>query len=669
MLEWLLKVGKKTSRKSVPFALAQKLKGALEHHRVGRLSEAEALYREALEADPDNVDALHFLGIIAYQRGKHGEAEALISQALRQNASNAPACNNLGNALQAQGKHEQAVSCYRQALALEPNYVEALVNLGAAYRAHGELDQAAASYREALSLNPNAPVVCFTLGNVLAESGKQGEAIAYYRKALALKPDLAEVHCNLGNALRDCGQLGEAILCYREALALRPDFPEAHYNLGNVLKDVGLVEEAVRSYRTALTLLPDYAQAHSNLLCALNYVPGLLQADIYAEHREYAKRHCPAAAPRRHRNSPDPARKLRVGYVSGDFRKHPVAHFIEPVIARHHRDRVEVFCYYNNPHTDEFTTRIHSRADAWRDVFPLRDEALAGLIGEDAIDVLVDLSGHTGLHRLNVFARRPAPVQVSWLGYLNTTGLDAIDYRVVDGYTSPEGMFGAFHSERLLRLPDSQWCYQPPLDCPDIGPPPSARGGPVTFAVFSNLCKIGPSVIELWSRLLARVADSRLLVVGPGLASIRGEYLERFTRHGVPASRVRLEESKPFREYLELHREADVMLDTFPYAGGTTTCHALWMGVPLVSLAGDTPPSRGGASLLNVVGLSELVALTPEEYLDVAAGLANDPGHLAALRAGMRERMRNSALMDSERFVRNLEDAYAEMWRAWCEKR
>ena len=680
MLEWLFKASKKTPLKSSPpksmrspeagadEALLRKIDDALQHHRAGRLPEAEAAYREVLGADPDNIDALHFLGVIAYQLGRHDQAEALISRALLQNASNASAHNNLGNALQAQGKLEQALTSYRRALALEPNYVDALVNLGATYRAQGDLDQAVASYQKALALRPDAPMVCFHLGNILVEQGRQDQAVAYYRQAIALRPGLAEVHSNLGNALRDCGRLGEAIVCYREALALRPDFPEAHYNLGNVLKDVGEVEEAVCSYRQALALAPDYAEARSNLLCALNYVPGLRPGDIYAEHREYARRHCPAGAPRTYRNTRDVARRLRVGYVSGDFRRHPVAHFIEPVLARHHRNRVEVFCYYNNPRADDVTARIRSRADGWRDVFVLRDEAVVDLVLDDAIDILVDLSGHTGLHRLPVFGRKPAPVQATWLGYLNTTGLDAIDYRITDSHASPEGLFDAYHSEHLVRLPDSQWCYQPPSSCPEVCTPPSANGGPFTFAAFSNLAKIGAPVIELWSRLVMQVPDSRLLIVGPGLASVRSQFLERFTRRGVPAARVQLEEGKPFPDYLAMHREADVMLDTFPYNGGTTTCHALWMGVPLVSLAGETAPCRGGASVLNAIGLGELVAETPEKYLGIASSLAHDRRRLAALRSGMRERMRNSALMDSERFACNLEDAYAAMWRSWCEK-
>ncbi|MGB7543625.1 MAG: tetratricopeptide repeat protein, partial [Burkholderiales bacterium] len=499
-------------------ALSRAINGALQHHQAGRLSEAEAAYREALAIDPENIDALHFLGVIAFQRAEHERAAELISRALTRNASNAPAHNNLGNVFLAQGKLDEAIACYRKAVELAPDYVDPHFNMGNIFiKMQGKLDEAVACHQRVLTLMPDSPIAHSNLGNMLVEQGKRNEAIACYQKAIELKPDFPEAYSNLGSVLRDQGRLDEAIACYEEALELKPDFPEAHYNLGNVLKDVGRPEDAVRSYRQALALKPD-AQTHSALLFSLNYIPGLCPADIYAEHRDYARCLYPIVASQLHDNIPDPGRRLRIGYVSGDFRMHPVAHFIEPVLAQHDHDRFEIFCYYNYIQTDAFTERLQNHADGWRDVFALNDEALAGLIRDDAIDILVDLSGHSGKNRLPVFGRKPAPVQATWLGYLNTTGLDAIDYRITDRYASPEGLFDAFHSERLLRLPGSQWCYQPPLNCPEVSAPPSAKTGGVTFAAFSNPAKIGRPVIELWSRLLARVPGSRLLIVAPGLA-------------------------------------------------------------------------------------------------------------------------------------------------------
>jgi predicted O-linked N-acetylglucosamine transferase (SPINDLY family) len=306
-------------------------------------------------------------------------------------------------------------------------------------------------------------------------------------------------------------------------------------------------------------------------------------------------------------------------------------------------------------------------ADCWREIAALDDDAAAELMGKDGIDVLVDLSGHTRFNRLLVFARKPAPLQASWLGYLGTTGLDQIDYYVTDARASPEGVADSLYTEVLLRLPHSQWCYQPPQSCPPVTEPPEARaGGPVTLGAFSSLAKIGPRMIALWCDLLERCGDARLLIVGLGVDSVREEYLARFAARGVALDRIDLRGFQSFDDYLALHGSVDLMLDTFPYAGGTTTCHALWMGVPVVSLAGDSTPSRGGASLLGVVGLDDLVAGTPEEYLSKAHALASDRARLSALRGGMRDRMSASPLMDVARFTRDLEGAYRTMWRNWC---
>jgi protein O-GlcNAc transferase len=669
MLRWLLK---KKSAEGLGDPVvktaeeqARRMSEGLEQHRAGRLREAQALYEQVLEREAQHIDALHFLGVIAYQRGELGRAEELILRALSRQEANAAAQNNLGNVLEAQGRVEQARERFEKAIQLQPDYVDAYLNLGGLWVSRGELQRAESCYERGLEAVPGSARLHAGLGGVRVKQGRVRDAVSSYERALDLEPGLAEVHSNLGNVLRDQGRLEAAIGCYERALALRPQFAEAHYNLGNVLKDVGRLEEALRSYREAMALAPQDAETRSNFLCALNYVGGLRPAEIYAEHLEYARRFCPPVAAPVHGNARDPGRRLRIGYVSGDLRTHPVAQFFEPVLAQHDRERCEIFCYYNYPNADAVTERLRARADRWRNVFALDDDALARQIREDAVDVLIDLSGHTGNNRLPVFARRPAPVQASWLGYLNTTGLEALDYRITDRYASPQS-FDALHSERLLRLPDSQWCYQAPENCPEVAPPPSRASGFVTFGAFANLAKIGPQVIDTWCRLLERVPSSRLLVMGPGLASIREQYLARFTGRGVPASRIELREASPFHDYLRLHDAVDVMLDTFPYAGGTSSCHALWMGVPVITLVGDTAPSRSGASLLHVIGLEELVARTTEQYLEIACGLAASPERLATLRSGMRARMASSALMDAKLFTRNLERAYRSMWEAWC---
>lgn len=522
-----------------------------------------------------------------------------------------------------------------------------------------------ARYEAVLATDPGNVHANVALGNLLAQRGQRDAAAARYRRALATDPGLPEAHCNLGNVLRDSGRLDQALACYEKALSLRPNFAEALYNLGNVLKDVGKVREAVAAYRRAMTLAPQDTQLQSNFLCALNYAPGERPADIHAEHLAFGRRFDGTRDARPFANSRDASRRLRIGYVSGDLRKHPVALFLEPVLAEHDRTRFEVCCYYNYPWSDVVTERLRSHADVWRDVWRLDDDALADRIRGDSIDILVDLSGHTGENRLPLFARKPAPVQATWLGYLNTTGLRAMDYRITDAQASPPA-FDALHCERLVRLPNSQWCYRAPAGTAAVAPAPSTRNGYVTFGAFSNLAKIGPGVVALWCELMRRVPASRLLLMGPGLDSIRGEFLARFTALGINASRIELREAEPLLEYLDCHRAVDIMLDTFPYAGGTTTCHAAWMGVPVVSMAGDTVPSRGGASVLHALGLGELVAADGERYLEVAARLAADRARLVSLRRELRERMAGSALCDATAFTRDLERAYQGMWTAWC---
>jgi protein O-GlcNAc transferase len=505
----------------------------------------------------------------------------------------------------------------------------------------------------------------FNHGLALLRLGRLDEAEQCLAAAVRLEPDFAPAHNNRGIALADLGRWSEAEDSYRQALALDPGYAFALNNLGNLLQAHGRFAEAERSYRQAL----DLPRAYSNLLFMLNYMPERGAADIHAEHVRFGQRFAGAAERPPHPNPPQPDRPLRVGYVSADLRQHSVGYFIEPVLANHDRRQFTVYCYYNHAHADGFTARLKAATDQWREVPALNDDALADQVRRDGIDILVDLSGHSAQNRLLAFARKPAPVQVTWLGYLNTTGLGAMDYRVTDPRASPEGMFESFHTERLVRLPDSQWCYQPPADCPEVAPSPCGRAGQVTFAAFANPAKFSEPLLKLWAHLLERVPNSRLLVVPATFRSIPADYATRFVRAGIPPARMELRASLPAREYFAMHGTVDLILDTHPYSGGTTTCHAFWMGVPVVTLAGNTASSRGGASLLHAVGLGELIAETPEQYVDIAAMLAADRERLARLRAALRERMRASPLMDGRRFALNLERAYRGMWQAWCESR
>jgi len=639
---------------------------ALAHYQAGRLEEAGAACMGVLQEVPDHAEALHLLGVLAYLRGDASGAREFAARAHERAPDQPEFLNTLGLAHQACGEPAQAERCLRAALSTCPDYAAAHGNLGIALRSQGMPQEAEAEFREALRLDPGFAEAHNNLGNLLLEFGHADEAEQSLRRAIELRPGYAEAHANLGIVLRAFGRLPEAEASARRAIELNPQDAGAHNVLGVALFGLGRTREAEQCYRAALARDPSLAVAQGNLVYLMNCLSGRSLEEIYAEHREFARRFCPAPDAAPHGNVPDPARRLRIGYVSGDFRHHSVAYFIEAVLASHDRRAVEVYCYYNLAHADAATARLRGLADHWRDVHALDDEALARQVREDCIDILVDLSGYTANNRLPAFGRRPAPVQATWLGYLNTTGLDAIDYRLTDAQASPPGPLDRVHSERLLRLPDSQWCYLPPTDAPDVAPAPSQSARHVTFASFSIPAKLDDAVLRLWGRLLDRVPDARLLVVTNGLGTVPDAFVESLVRCGMPRERLDVEGSMPFVRYLAAHARADIVLDTFPFTGGTTTCHALWMGVPVVTLAGETATSRGGASALNAVGLGELVATTEDAYLEIAAALARDRVRLTALRSGMRERMRASPLTDAPRFTRHLEAAYRQMWREWC---
>ena len=370
---------------------------------------------------------------------------------------------------------------------------------------------------------------------------------------------------------------------------------------------------------------------------------------------------------RPHANPRDPGKALNIGYVSADFRRHPVGFFLAPVLARHDRRRFSVSCYSGRGLADDLTERLKAGADAWRSVGGLSDEALATAIRDDGIDVLVDLSGHTAGNRLTAFALRPAPVQVSWLGYFNTTGMKAIDYVLMDAETVPEGAERWF-TEEVIHLPAGRFCYGPPEDAPPVAPPPVEERGRVTFASFNNLTKVGAEVVGLWARILDALPSSRLVLKWRSLgdAAVRDRYQAWFAAEGIEPNRIELQGASPHAEMLAAYGGVDVALDPFPFSGGVTSCEALWMGVPVVTWPGARPVSRQTAGFLRALGLAELIAADREDYVAIAAGLARDRDGLTALRAGLRARMAASPLCDGVRFTRHLEAAYRDMWRRWC---
>jgi protein O-GlcNAc transferase len=645
---------------------------AREYHLAGQLSEAEAIYRQILAREPACAEALHWLGVLAAQCGQLGQAAALIEQAIHINPTSPDYHNNLGEALRATNRFDEAVSAYQRALALRPDFAVAYDNLGSALQEQRKLDQAIKAFRDALAIDPEYAQAHNNLGIALQIQGDLKGAIAAFQRALALKPDYAEACNNLGVALQDDGKPSDAIPLLRRALDILPESAQVRYNIGNAWHAQGRLEEAIAAYRQALSLDPTHARAHSNMLLCMHYRADIDPQALFAEHRQWdAQQACSLAkAVQPYVNDRTPGRQLRIGYLSPDFRSHSVAHFIAPILATHDPNSFAIICYADVPRPDSVTTYLRSLAGEWRDIADLSDAQVVERIREDKIDILVDLAGHTGQNRLLVFARKPAPVQVTYLGYPNTTGLSTMDYRLTDPVADPPDQTERWHSEKLVRLTNGFLCYQPPEAAPPITALPARSAGHVVFASFNNASKINSRVGAVWAQILRALPQSRLVLKAMRLtdAGTRQRLLDLFEAHGL--SRERIEMLGPIaadNEHLRVYQRVDIALDPFPYNGTTTTCEALWMGVPVVTLAGETHAGRVGASLLSTLQLPELIAQDSETYVRIALELARDLKKLETLREGLRERVASSRLTDARTFSRQLEEAYRLMWRTWCE--
>lgn len=643
------------------------LGNALKQQR--RFAEAEACCRRALQIWPDLAEAHANLSATLLNLERYEEAEAACREALRLKPELAEPWCNLGASLLKQGRVGEARECCEEALRRKPDSAEALNNFGNVLRAQNHLEEARGCFQRALGAAPDYFEAWLNLSGVLRELDLLEEATAACREAIRRRPDSAEAHNNLGNVLRSQGRLQEAQACFREAIRCQPDLPEPYVNLAGVFKDQGRLEEALAACRKAIELDPNSTSPFSNFFFYLHYGDVCPPETIFEEHRRWGQRHrdlAASAAP--HPNARTADRRLRVGYVSPDFRHHSVAFFVEPVVEAHDRSAVEVYCYSNVARPDAATQRFQAMADHWREIRGLTDPQAAELIREDRIDILVDLAGHTAGSRLMVFARKPAPVQVTWCGYAATTGLVAIDYRLTDALVDPPGKTGHLHTEELVPLPVPFTCYRPPADAPEVSDLPALATGAITYGSFNFLAKVTPRMIAAWSLLLGEAPGAKLVLKSAPLVdeSTRKLVWERFRAHGIGPERVELLGPVGHTEHLQAYHRIDIALDTFPYHGTTTTCEALWMGVPVVVLAGATHASRVGVSLLASVGLGDWVAQSVQDYVELAGRMAQDLDRLAALRAGLRDRVAHSPLTDAARFSRHLEAAYRRMWRRWC---
>jgi protein O-GlcNAc transferase len=633
----------------------------------GKLDEAIALWRHALDLKPNLAEAHLHLGKALRERGQLDEAIKASGQFLRMNPQSVEALNDLGNAFQESGRLPEAIAAYLQAARINPNLAETHNNLGSALRDTGQLDEAIVAYRQALSVKPDFSEAHCNLGTVLRDKDQFDQAIAAYRQALLLKPDYAEAYYELAIALLNSGRPDESITACREALRLKPGYAEAYNKLGNAFKEKGQLDQAISAYRRAIELKADRTDAHSNLVYALYFHSDYDVQTILTEHRHWA---CVHAEPLMseigaHDNDRSPDRKLKIAFLSPDLRGHPVGHSLLPFFENRDPDQIEIVCYADVRPSDLITAKLKSLSDQWQDVLGMSDAQVAEKIRRDRIDVLVDTTLHTARNRLLVFAREPAPIQLTMLGPPITTGLSTMHYRLTDPYVDPAGVSDGDYTETSIRLPHCFWIYQPPPPAALPNDLPARRNGFVTFGCLNQFSKVTRGALELWLQVLQSVANSRLKI-----QSQPGDHLDGVRRlfhgGGIASDRVQFVARTSREQYFRRYHELDICLDPFPFNGHTSSMDALWMGVPTVTLRGRTAVGRGGVSILSNLGLTDWIAGSPEQYVCIASQMAGDLPRLEELRSTLRQRMRNSPLTDGKQFALDVQSAIRRVWNSWC---
>ena len=607
---------------------------------------------------------------IMVRKGRLGEARELYLQVCNSSSDDRDAWAGLSNVSRQLGYLQEAEQVARHIVSRYPNNAEVQHVLGAALHRQQRIDEAIACYRKVLRMNPDMQETRYFLANALRETGADDAAEHEYNALLEKRPDHLHALNNLAALLTNRGRIQQASTLLGRALKLSPDNPQLLINHGRACLHAGDVMSAVDSYRKVLVLNPDMSEAHSNYLACLNYLPDIEPGEVFAAHCQWGEQH--AVTQQLYTswaNLPEPGRRLRVAYVSPDLCEHSVARFLEAVLSEHDHSQFEITCYSDVLHPDSVTARLRLLCDRWQDTRELTHEQLAERVREDQIDILIDLAGHTANNRLLVFARKPAPVQVSWLGYPNTTGVPTVDYRLTDARADPPGVADTLYTETLVRMPGCFLSYHPSEDAPDVGPLPMLSTGIVTFGSFNNLAKTTPAVIRVWAQILKSVPDSRLLLKSrtTGDPDVRLRLQDLFAEQGIDAGQLVFHDSvSSFQGHMAVYNQIDIALDTFPYNGTTTTCEALWMGVPVVTLAGQVHAARVGVSLLTNLELESLIASDVEGYVAVAVQLAQRPEQLITMRGQLRERLRHASLCDAHGFTRDLESALREMWMTWC---
>ncbi|MBI2510754.1 MAG: tetratricopeptide repeat protein [Opitutae bacterium] len=623
-----------------PAQLQSLLQQAIAHHRAGRLTEAAAIYTRIRAVAPRSFDAVHLLGVIALQQGRAAEAVDLLKKALSLDARHAVCRMRLGLALMAAGRAKDAEPEFRETLRLKPDLVEGWDNLAYCFKAQDRLQEAVECHERSLSLNPRNP-------------------IGWY---------------NYGLTLSLYGRVGDALRCHERALAADPNYAKAHFGRAQALQQAHRIQESVEAYATYLRREPRNFDAHSYRLFALNNLDSLAREQVFAEHVAFGRAVGEFPMPD-FPNEPQAGRRLRVALISPDFRTHSCAYFIEPLLRHLDPAQFELYLYHDHFREDALSQRFKSLATVWRNFVGQSNEMVEKTIRADQPDIMVDLAGHTGvMNRLPVFARHLAPVQINYLGYPNTTGVPAIRYRLTDAIADPPGDSDALATERLVRFAPTAWCYQPAERAPEPAAPPclAAPDAPFTFGCFNNLGKITEATLRMWGRILAEVPDARFLFKGRGLGepAARERLLARFAACGLPPERIEmLDRTAETSDHLALYHRMDVSLDTAHYCGTTTTCESLWMGVPVVTLAGDRHAARVSASLLTAVGHEEWIAHNADDYVAKAVALARDRAALAPIRAALRDEMKRSPLLDAAGQSQRFAAALRQCWSEWCAQR
>jgi protein O-GlcNAc transferase len=636
--------------------------------KLGKIAEAEECYRVAIKLKEGLAEAHYNLGEILEDQCLWSKAEVCYRRAVELKADMAEAQCRLGTLLRLRGCLAESEACYRQAIRHKPNFLDAMNKLGTILNEDGRSIEAAALFERVIALKPRLASAHSNRGIALGAQGRAYEEELCYRRAIELSPDLAQAHCNLGNSLKKQGKLTEARASYQRAILLDPSFAQAYSNLGTLQQEQSQLVAAEASFRRALTLKPDFAPAFSNLLFTLSHDPEISATDLFAEHCRFAEHF---EGPLRSSwikptNDRNPDRCLNIGFVSGDLRIHPITSLIEPVIACLAGNRT--FCLHafaNQVIEDAVSIRMRSYFQRWHPVAGLSDAILCDLIRKETIDILIDLSGHTARNRLLAFARKPAPIQASWIGYLGTTGLIAMDYYLADRFLLPQAEFCAQFTEKLIHLPAAS-SYFPDEDAPSVNDPPALTAGHVTFGNFNRVAKLNPKVIQLWGQLLRALPLSRMMLANMPSQSEIDMVSGWFGDAGVSRERLSFEKICDKQTLLELHHRVDICLDSFPYTGFTTTLNAIWMGVPTLTLAGTSPPGRQSAAVLSHLGLNEYIVKDHTSFVSRGVSLATDVESLCALRNTMRERFAASPYGQADKLAEGFGEALRGMWKAWC---